>query len=128
MRLFVYGTLLKGLERNSLLAESEYIGQSTIQASLYDCGSFPGIKQGDNIVHGELYEIDENTLLVLDQVEGYLENNWDVSLFIRREIPVKIKTCTECVALCYFYNQEVEDQALISHGDYLFHFLSNIVF
>ena len=44
--IFVYGTLLKGLERESVLTNSGYMGPAMIQAELFDLGYYPGTKEG----------------------------------------------------------------------------------
>ncbi len=117
MLLFVYGTLLRGLERNTLLADSVFKGTGTIRAILYDCGSYPGIREGAGLVCGELYEINRETLQLLDQVEGYREEN-STSLFVRQDVEVTIAEGTVS-AICYFFNHSTDALALISSGDYL---------
>jgi gamma-glutamylcyclotransferase (GGCT)/AIG2-like uncharacterized protein YtfP len=119
MQIFVYGTLLKGLERNGILAASKYLTHATIQADLYDCGDYPGVVQGTGTVHGELYAIDRDTLDKLDRVEGYQEDNQAASLFIRRQVQVKANPGYETTAFCYFYNQDVVNLTRIEHGNYV---------
>ncbi len=116
MLLFVYGTLLRGLERNTLLADSAFKGTGTICATLYDCGSYPGIREGAGLVCGELYEINRETLQLLDQVEGYREGNGN-SLFVRQEVEVTIADGAVS-AVCYFFNRSTDALALIASGDY----------
>ena len=76
MRIFVYGTLMRGESNHSLLNEeySEYIG-SAITArgfELYDLGGFPGMVIGGNgEVIGEVYDICAFTRSRLDQLEGH---------------------------------------------------------
>ena len=70
MQLFVYGTLLKGMESESFLNVSQYIGPAMFQAQLFDLGDYPGMKVGKGAVVGELYEIDQVTLDALDRLEG----------------------------------------------------------
>ena len=71
MLLFVYGTLLKGMEREFVLSDSQYLGPAVFQAQLFDLGDYPGIKVGRGLVIGELYEINRVTLDLLDKLEGY---------------------------------------------------------
>ena len=72
MIVFVYGTLLKGLERSHVLSSSSYLGPALVQAQLFDLGSYPGIGEGNNDVIGELYEVTPETLAELDSIEGYI--------------------------------------------------------
>ena len=69
---FVYGTLKKGWGNNSLLKDSTYKGTGTVTGTLIDLGSFPALlKEGDSTVHGELYKITDDTLTMLDMLEGH---------------------------------------------------------
>ena len=82
--IFVYGTLLKGLERNAALTSSKYLGPALIKARLFDLGSYPGIAEGNADVVGEIYEVDEQTLNNLDAIEGYSESAPESSLYLRK--------------------------------------------
>ncbi len=75
MKLFVYGTLLQGLERAQVLRESAYLGPAMITGDLFDLGEYPGVRPGTGSVVGELYEIAENTLEQIDRIEGYDEHS-----------------------------------------------------
>ena len=118
MLIFVYGTLLKGLERSNILADSEFIGVAVAgSVQLYDLGSYPGIKHGDGAVIGELYDVDDITLETLDTVEGFITNNINNSLYYRSKIRIILPTITTEV-YSYFYNLQVDDEMQIEDGDY----------
>lgn len=117
MKLFVYGTLLKGLERESVLAESKYLGTVVIQARMFNLGNYPGIIDGEGQVIGEIYEIDQPTLNKLDQVEGYFPDEPKGSEYIRKEVRI-VSTEIEDTVVAYFYNQQVEESDRILSGDY----------
>ena len=74
MRAFVYGTLKNGYRNHRLLENSKFVGNGEIKGfALYDLGSFPAIVDSENpeeIILGELYEIDEPTLASLDHLES----------------------------------------------------------
>ena len=117
MKLFVYGTLLKGLERASILSESRYLGTVVIQARMYDLGSYPGIIDGEGQVIGEIYEIDQVTLNKLDKVEGYIPDEPKGSRHVRKEVKI-VSTEVDDTVIAYFYNQQVEESGRILSGDY----------
>ncbi len=74
MRLFVYGTLMKGEENHHLLERSPFLGTvATVSAfTLVDTGAYPGLVPGGaHAVAGEIYEVDPHTLATLDVFEGY---------------------------------------------------------
>ena len=124
IKIFVYGTLLKGMERASILAESSYLGPAMTQAGLYDLGAYPGIKQGERTTVGELYGITEGTLATLDRIEGYYSLDPSSSLFIRKDTLVRrLADGQKIDARTYFYNYEASEQIMISHGDYRRHLL-----
>jgi len=70
---FVYGTLMTGCSNHAgFLADSIFVGSGTLHGyALYDIGYYPGIKQKKKeIVKGELYLVNSNTLMRLDSLEG----------------------------------------------------------
>ena len=76
-RVFVYGTL-KGANHVRGLARfpgAEFIAQATTaegQYKMLDLGPFPAVMAGgDADVLGEIWEVDDHTFEVLDQIEGY---------------------------------------------------------
>jgi len=120
MKVFVYGTLLKGLQRERALSRSEFIGSAYIKGELYDLGRFPALKEGEEKVYGELYEINEQTLFRLDQIEAYDPDNHQDSLYLRIKTQVSLIHGEETIdAETYFYNRSVEGRSTkITSGDY----------
>ena len=118
MIVFVYGTLLKGLCRDQALKTSRCLGPATIKANLYDFGPFPGIRPGNSMVIGELYEVDEITLLKLNDIEGYCIDEPEWSLYIPKHIEATLlATGMTTEAITYFFNQS-EQGLPIESGDY----------
>lgn len=75
MLLFVYGMLKKGFGLNRLLKNSIYKGVGVLEGyGLYVSSLCPfAVKEEGDKVIGEVYEIDEKTLSVLDLFEvGYI--------------------------------------------------------
>jgi len=73
IKIFVYGTLLKGNSNHQhYLSSSKYLGEAILKGyGLYNISTYPGIKKIDgHCVKGELYEIDGDTLDKINQLEG----------------------------------------------------------
>jgi gamma-glutamylcyclotransferase (GGCT)/AIG2-like uncharacterized protein YtfP len=119
MKLFVYGTLMRGMSRHRYLKHSRYLGAARLQAELYDLGRYPGIKAGSLSVLGELYEIDAQTLAQIDTVEDYKPDDEMNSLYVRRLVEVTcLSDASTTMAFAYFYNGSVHEHWRIAHGDY----------
>jgi gamma-glutamylcyclotransferase (GGCT)/AIG2-like uncharacterized protein YtfP len=74
MRVFVYGTLLRGEHNHMFLRNSQFIGEAqTVPGfALYDLGYFPAmVRATEGVVQGEVFEVDDAALRALDRLEGY---------------------------------------------------------
>ena len=71
-RVFVYGTLKAGGEFHGALSGARFLGARSLTGfRLYDTGfGYPAAVAGPGILHGEVYEVPEATLGILDAVEG----------------------------------------------------------
>jgi len=118
MEIFVYGTLMQGLQRASALQGSRFLGEGTIQASLYDLGSYPGIAEGSDRVSGEVYEIDDATLQVLDAIEGYDKDEPESSLYYRKQVTAIMNNNAPQQVETYYYSLSIKNGLLIKAGDY----------
>ena len=117
MIIFVYGTLLKGLERAHVLSSSPCLGPALAQAQLFDLGSYPGIDEGNDNVIGELYEVTPETLAELDSIEGYFENSPESSLYLRKTFTAqKFADGSTVDVQAYFYSGP--SGTIIEDGDY----------
>ena len=71
---FVYGTLLSGEGNHDVLGGARCVGHGrTLPVfELRDLGDYPGLLEGGSqAVLGEVYEVDEETLRVLDDFEDH---------------------------------------------------------
>ncbi|MCB1674597.1 MAG: gamma-glutamylcyclotransferase, partial [Pseudomonadales bacterium] len=120
MKVFVYGTLLKGMVRANVLSASGLIDHGFIEASLHDLGDYPSISSSnDSEVFGEIYEINAETLSILDNIEGFCPEYVQQSLYIRRQVMVKgITMNCNHDAWTYFFNGELSNKNIITCGDY----------
>ncbi|RPF52243.1 gamma-glutamylcyclotransferase [Aquisalibacillus elongatus] len=78
MKLFVYGTLRKGERNHDFLKQATLISeQSWTEGFLIDTGyDYPAmVIDSDNLVYGEVYEIDSETLAKVDALEGYKDDS-----------------------------------------------------
>ncbi|MBB5442156.1 MULTISPECIES: gamma-glutamylcyclotransferase [unclassified Paraburkholderia] len=104
---FVYGTLRAGetndiseaAARNDIPAPS-LLGSTTVRGHLFDFGDYPGLVVDETgiEVRGEVYEIDDALVAVLDEIEAVypgVENR-----FLAREVMVKVDGN---VVNCRFY-------------------------
>lgn len=120
MKVFVYGTLLKGMVRANVLSTARLLDHGFIQASLHDLGDYPSISSSnDSQVFGEIYEIDAEILSILDKIEGFSPKNVQQSLYIRRQVVVKgITMNCNHDAWTYFFNGDLSNKNIITSGDY----------
>ena len=73
-RVFVYGSLRRGLHNHHFLAGATFVGDDVTEPAftLYSLGAFPAMVQGGTTsVVGEVYEVDARTLAALDRLEGH---------------------------------------------------------
>ncbi|QIW24991.1 gamma-glutamylcyclotransferase [Sulfolobus sp. S-194] len=118
--LFVYGSLRYGFELHHLLENSRFVGLAYTEGyKMYDLGSYPGVVKGDGIIYGEVYEVDDNTILLLDKVEDYRGRPDD--LYIREKTKVYFddkRRYSLSDVYIYIYNQDISGRDLIEEGDY----------
>lgn len=70
---FVYGSLKRGQPANRLLSRSTFLFEGWVSGyRLIDLGDFPGMVRGDegDLVSGEVYEVDDEAMRVLNTYEG----------------------------------------------------------
>lgn len=110
--LFVYGTLQSGLSRSSYLADQKFIRKAltTPGYQLFDLGSYPGMIESSDgdCIPGELYEVDELCLEMLDNVEAV-----DEGLYRRSNVSLQ-SPLDGTSALTYLYLQSTEGRRRIS--------------
>ena len=102
--IFVYGTLLKG-QRNhdAYLKNCYFAGGGTIKGyDMYDLGTYPGIKQGNGKVTGEVYYVTDEELEKVDCLED--EGNE----YIKTPAKVYMENGEELEAMVYLYNWSIE--------------------
>ena len=117
---FVYGTLRRGQERdiNHLQPTPLFMGNSRILGTLYDLGSYPGMRLGGSgWVQGEVYQITPELERQLDEIEEVWPQQ--TGEYVRREVVVQ---CAGVELTCLVYEvSEVRAQGrgVIEFGDWV---------
>ena len=116
---FVYGTLRMGQERdiNLLRPAPIFMGNGQINGTLYNLGSYPGVRLGGvQWVQGEVYQITPELERQLDEIEEVLPQS--TGEYMRREVVVQ---CAGVALVCLVYElAEVRAQGrgVIEFGDW----------
>jgi gamma-glutamylcyclotransferase (GGCT)/AIG2-like uncharacterized protein YtfP len=114
-RVAVYGTLKRGLENNYLLKDSLFLGTDSLDSILlYDLGSYPGARRGrSDGIEVEIYRIEHNVLLALDQLEEFDPRLPHSSLYRREPIPT-----VHGNAWIYLFNGSVAGRRPLTKGSW----------
>lgn len=132
---FVYGTLRAG-EINDInlaadrhaIARPRHLGVTTLAGRLFDFGTYPGMvaQTGETVaetaVIGDVYEIDDALVAVLDEIEQVYPGV--DGLFVSREVHVEV--AGERVACLYYpvTPAAAADKPEIAGGDWIAHRLA----
>ena len=113
---FVYGSLKRGFFNHALLRGSEFLGEGVTELSDYtmqDLGFYPGVFHGGKTrIHGELYSVDDTTLMIMHRLEGHPN--------FYRATPTRIETDDGIVdALMYVLDSNMRwGQGIIESGNW----------
>jgi gamma-glutamylaminecyclotransferase len=115
---FVYGTLKKGFSNHRLLASSELLGRArTVKKyAMYSTGLPIVVKEeAASTIFGELYRVDEVTLVYLDSLEGHPD--W----YRREEVEVLVddKGGGQHLEKAWIYFSLDKRGTLVPSGEYL---------
>ena len=104
-KIFVYGTLMKGMRNHYYLKDSTYLGVDEIEGyTMYNIGSYPGIVKGSDRIKGEVYEVTQETLDMMDALEG------EGYLYLRETINTKYGE-----AYVYVYNKSIDELIVLPY-------------
>lgn len=115
----VYGTLRRGQRAEGMMRNARYLRDEMVNATMYNCGSFPGIiLGGESKVRCELFVCDDEFVAPLtrslDGYEGYSPEDSHNSLYLRKEIEL-----TDGVsAFIYEWNRSTEGLEIVESGDW----------
>ena len=113
---FVYGTLRRGGVRAmpDLFPAAKFIDDANVKGSLYDLGAFPGLllDEANSLVIGEVYEVDDETLNKLDEIEASTH-------YWRKQVEISV---ADSSSLCWVYESDPKyyfHRVLITSGDWI---------
>lgn len=126
MYLFVYGTLRKTFSPHApsahhrFLADAIFCGKASIKGHLYSLGNYPAFVLDENsptLVKGEIYQINERTLTILDEYEEIDSQNPN-SEYQRRKLDIVTDHDQALSVWVYLMNQQPDGKELIESGDW----------
>jgi len=112
--LFVYGTLRKGQCNHFFLDRSKFLGNAKTKRRYALYGNWlPFLSRAGSVsqVTGEVYSVNDATLLNLDRLEGHPD------MYKREQAEVVLEAGRELSAWIYFHDSAQGD--LIESGDFL---------
>jgi gamma-glutamylcyclotransferase (GGCT)/AIG2-like uncharacterized protein YtfP len=113
----VYGTLREGLENHELLAECKRIGLGWLTGfRMHNLGDFPGIASTHDEsgrIRVEWYDVSDEILAALDQLEGYDPEAPESSLYIRKRVFSPYGR-----GWIYVYNKSLDHAPYMEAGDW----------
>ncbi len=87
VKIFVYGTLMRGQENAHMMSAAEFSGEAVTQHAAYDLIAvdypaypYPALITGNRFIKGEVYNIDPKYLMVLDIFEGVEYERREIAL------------------------------------------------
>jgi len=117
-RIIVYGTLKKGFNNHRLLLNSKFI-DTAITKNKYTMtrAGIPYVNEDKptSFIHGEVYDVDKETLWRLDGLEGFRGSRKN-SFYYRKPILVTLKSGEETEAEIYFSDQS--SKIIVEDGIY----------
>lgn len=97
--IFVYGSLKKGYSNYHYLENSEFVGPGITQEADFDMLSvgdaYPALVAGKYHAVGELFWVDEDTLVRMDRLEG--------ALYERKQIKVNLFSNNALLLVAWVY-------------------------
>jgi gamma-glutamylcyclotransferase (GGCT)/AIG2-like uncharacterized protein YtfP len=125
--LFVYGTLMRGYDHpmaQLLSRVGDFAGEAHCRGRLYLVKHYPGLVLSDDpadVVFGELFRLREveAALREFDIYEACGEGFAEPTEYLRRLLPVTLKTGAVIGAWTYLYNWPVDRLPRIASGRFL---------
>ena len=126
--LFVYGTLRQNYGNHGFLKNAQFLGEAKTQDKfvMHCRGSIPFVSESQAISHivGEVYEVDDNNLAAIDQLEGCYPKRDDSgefessSWYTRKQVAVQFGGGNNATYIWMYFNEQETQHPIISTGDY----------
>jgi gamma-glutamylcyclotransferase (GGCT)/AIG2-like uncharacterized protein YtfP len=116
-----YGTLRPGggaLERLGIAGRVTHLGPCVVRGDLYAVSWYPGLVKGDRLAKGDLIDVPDELVPMLDEFEGWFPDRPEQSEYVR---VVARLFDPGCEAWVYLWRGPVSDGVLVPHGDWLEH-------
>jgi len=117
-KMFVYGTLRAGESNHGLLKGAVCLSLSAhVSGTMLDTGlGYPAVTEGSGKVWGEMYEVDDDTLKRIDELEDYYGPGDPRNLYER----VKTAALTDRgqVQTWIYVSDRFKSGFVIPHGDW----------
>jgi len=97
---------------------ARFVGAAQVPGRLVDVGRYPGFLQGDGLVTGEVYDVDDAHMARLDTVEDMVPGDRVASQYWREVVTVAGGPLQGQQVQTYVYNRPVAGCTPIAHGDY----------
>jgi len=121
--LFVYGTLRKGCRANYLMGGASFLSFGKCKGSLVYIDRYPGlILAPKELVAGEVYQVNSDQLLELDQYEGCFETP---PHYLRQSIIVEMESGEAMQCESYVFQQYEPNQHPIVEGNDWLKYMEN---
>ena len=121
--LFTYGLLMYGFKLHKVISHCRFVGRGRVRGYvIYNLGGYPGAVIGESrdVVFGEVYDVDVETLRVVDEIEGV-----DEGVYKRVKVRVEygLESSLSSDAYMYVYTADTGDELakrfkVIPGGDY----------
>lgn len=127
-KLWIYGSLRQNqANHDHYLAKAKFLSIAYAKGSLYTLKDLPYpafLQDGQRLICGELYEVDDDTLHRCDELEDYFPDVYQKSEYLRQTITLyNQKGKIISIAEAYIYNIANHDNAaldqLIQEDDFV---------
>jgi gamma-glutamylcyclotransferase (GGCT)/AIG2-like uncharacterized protein YtfP len=119
--LFVYGTLLTGFGNWSYyLAPQEGTPNTLAGYTMYSLGGFPAIIETgnpDDVVRGEVFQVDSQRLRKIDFLEGYREEGSNGNHYNRVEVEL-LGSGIRAFTYVYAHPESLDSRPAVAEGDW----------
>lgn len=118
---FVYGTLRRGASNHFRMTAAKFISPATVTGRLYRVHWYPGmvLDEAGSAIHGDIYEVDKDTLAILDVFEGLAAGEVEGTEYRRLKSPVTLEDGRVVDAWVWEWIGATDEIKRLADGDWL---------